>query len=102
MNIERARDVNRRLTQAYFVYQGITDGPWPDVSDITAAEARACGEVVKAAEEAEHAALPPGAPRTMSLVIEAHRAPLYLAYAIAAKVQADEAAIEAARAVRAP
>jgi hypothetical protein len=89
--LSRARDVNRRLVEAYFIHEGMytESHPWPDVSDITADEARAAGDLVTAGDVAEQGPCL----RTVTMVIEAHRAPLYLAYAIAARVRADETAI---------
>lgn len=87
MDITRARDVNQRLTRAFFLHEGIIEGDWPEVSDITADEARSCGEAVRRAEDEEAKAA--GGRRSVSMVIEAHRAPLYLAYAIAGRVDAD-------------
>lgn len=90
--VARARDVNNRLVTAYFLHHHITISEWPNMEDITAAEARACGAIVTAAEAVEHTT----GSRTITAVIDPRQAPLYLAHAILESVRNTRAAAHAA------
>lgn len=78
----RARDVNSRLVRAWMRMNGLSEEPWPDVSDITQAEAAACGAIVSAADKADRALLPPGKGFTLHSVVAARDAPRVLAHVI--------------------
>lgn len=49
MNLETAREINGRLCNAYFTMHGLHDKPFPDLSNVTLADALQAGRIVRAA-----------------------------------------------------
>ena len=67
MDLERAKEINGRLSWAYFVVEGLTDQPMPDLSDVSLADAM---EATKLVRDAPHENLPDGGQRVECVLEE--------------------------------